>query len=91
MLAEEHEREEDGEERLQVREERRARRADARDRGEPQDVRQEERPDHREGEAEPDQRQPKLEASGSSVCGMPTSASGTQPSASTSELIRNGE
>ena len=44
----------DGEERLQVREERRARRADAVDRREPEDVREEERPDHRVAEAEPD-------------------------------------
>src|SRR5437868_10927772 len=53
-LREKDEREEDGEERLQVAEERRARRPDAVDRGEPEDVGEEERADHRVAEAEPD-------------------------------------
>ncbi len=53
VLAQDQEREENGEERLHVREQRRARRADAVDRGEPEDVRQEQRPDDREREPEP--------------------------------------
>src|SRR5947209_4364070 len=53
-LREQDEREEDGEERLEVAEERRARRPDAVDRGEPEDVGEEERADHRVAEAEPD-------------------------------------
>src|SRR6266567_794274 len=53
-LRQQDEREEDGEERLQVAEQRRARRPDAVDRGEPEDVREKERADHRVGEAEPD-------------------------------------
>src|SRR2546423_9235869 len=52
-LGEQDEREEDREERLQVAEERRARRPDAVDRGEPEDVGEEERADHRVAEAEP--------------------------------------
>src|SRR5690348_18237611 len=53
-LREQDEREEDGEERLQVPEERRTRRPDAVDRGEPEDVGQEEGADNRVAEAEPD-------------------------------------
>src|ERR1700758_5361686 len=52
-LAEQDEREEDGEERLQVREEGRSRGPDSVDRGEPEDVREEESPDDRVAEAEP--------------------------------------
>src|SRR5215472_9512412 len=53
VLAEDDQREHDREERLQVREQRRARRPDAADRREPEDVRQEERPDHRVCESKP--------------------------------------
>src|SRR3977135_1683258 len=50
-LAQDHQREEDGEERLHVGEERRPGRSDAVDRGEPEDVREEERADDRVAEA----------------------------------------
>ena len=73
------EREEDAEERLHVREERRPRRADAADRGEPQDVRQEQRADHREREADPHQ-VPKWKL-WLVVWREPASASGIQPNA----------
>src|SRR6266568_411855 len=53
-LAEQDEREEDREERLQVPEQRGARGADAVDRCEPENVREEERAYHRVAEAEPD-------------------------------------
>ena len=53
-LGQENQREHDREERLQVCEERRPRRADPVDRREPEDVGEEERPDHRVAEAEPD-------------------------------------
>ena len=64
--------------------------ADAVDRREPEDVREEERPDHRVAEAEPDL-PAERENCCSPSCGMLTSASGTQPIASTSALIRYGE
>ena len=56
VLREEEQREHDREEGLEVREERRARRPDAVDRGEPEDVREEERADDGEGEGEPGRR-----------------------------------
>src|SRR5579862_4158258 len=62
LFGEEHEREEDGEERLQVREQGRTGRPDAVDRREPEDVGQEERPDHRVGERDPHQRAEVAEA-----------------------------
>src|SRR3954470_20199885 len=55
-LGEQNQREEDREERLQVREERSAGHADDVDRPEPEDVREKERPDDRVRERDPDER-----------------------------------
>ena len=55
VLGEDQGREDRGDERLDVREQRRPRRPDPVDGGEPEDVRQEQRPDDREREADPDE------------------------------------
>ena len=75
--------------RLKVAEQRGARRADAVDRREPEDVREEERADHGVAEAEPDL-PAEVEVLGADLRDA-ASASGTQPIASTSALMRNGE
>jgi hypothetical protein len=89
LLGQQHDREEGGQEGLEVRHERRARRADPLDRREPEEVREHQWADHREGEPDPHER---LEVPVLiEQLRIPVITSGTAPNTSAPALIRQTE